>query len=82
MLILVYQLVIGGVILAAAIAAGKRGLWVSTAVAVAWTLSHVVMPWLMALQAITILLAFKAGRKFVPGRGRLYVLRTEGSPEG
>lgn len=75
MLILVYQLVIAGVILAAAIAAGKRGLWIATGVAVVWTLTHVVMPWLMALQAITILLAYKAGRRLVPGRGRLRVLR-------
>jgi len=75
MLILVYQLVIAGVILASAVAAGKRGLWISTAVAVAWTLTHVVMPWLMALQAITILLACKAGRRLVRGRGELYVLR-------
>lgn len=79
MLILVYQLVIAGLILASATAAGKRGLWIGTAVAVVWTLTHVVVPWLMGLQAITIFLAVALGRRLVPGRGRLYVLRGEGS---
>ncbi|PJF37909.1 MAG: hypothetical protein CUN55_19685 [Phototrophicales bacterium] len=63
--ILIYQIVIGAIIVVAAIVKGEIGLKYATIGAVVWTVFHIFMPWLMLLQFVTIALAFGIGNAIV-----------------
>ena len=59
--ILIYQAVIGSLIVGAAFLKGAIGLKWATGAAIVWTLFHVYAPWLMGIQFITIGIAYAIG---------------------
>lgn len=61
MAILIYQIVIIGIIVTAALLKGSVGLKWASGAAVVWTLFHVVVPWLMLIQFVTIAIAYGLG---------------------
>jgi len=60
MAILIYQLLIASIILFSALFS-RRALYRASATLSMWTLTHLFMPWLMALQFGTITVAFIVG---------------------
>lgn len=64
MAVAIYQLVIGSIVVLSSFV-GRSALYRTTLVLSLWTLTHVFMPWLLALQAATIAVAFTIGRSRV-----------------
>jgi len=61
MVILIYQLVIGAIVVGGALVKGKIGLNWATTGAVVWTILHIFAPWLMLIQFGTIGVAYAIG---------------------
>ncbi len=61
--ILIYQIVIFSIIVAASVIKGERGCKIASIVAVVWTLFHIIMPWLMAIQLLTVYMGFVVGMR-------------------
>lgn len=63
--ILIYQLVIAGVVIGAALLKGAIGLQWAAIGAVVWTVLHIFAPWLMLIQFFTIGIAYAIGNAIV-----------------
>jgi len=64
MVVLFYQVVIFGIVIISAFG-GRKALNRTAVVLCLWTLTHVFMPWLLAVQFVTIAVAFSVGRCIV-----------------
>jgi len=68
MTMLGYLLVVTFAIVVPAALWGRRALWCATGAVILLSLSRISVPWMLALQGVTIWVAFALGSKLAPAR--------------